>query len=464
MRRRVLPAIALTLVVAGLVVAGAAAPSAPSALSTPSVTPTALQTLIATGVLPADVSSEPGVWNFAGPAAECPGPGWVCSVPGIFPIVQNGLVNVLQADEACPEAEQNGTYNKMECIDEVKSGPFAHQACNASQTGTHNELICKLIYDVTTSANTQCVVQEAHFDQSGVTNKFMGQLRIIEQMNSSGVQEQDARQLMTGFQNADEKNESVIEQVQIQKMSGAATEQRQNTGCTASEAPVFDADCNEQGEGPARPYTCVQLEQDVEEGGDNISKLKQEVKEEATTSLSSAEEQQGTPDGGNDASVHQDVFSGEGGGDFSSLSNGSSEGKSLGVSDQYTYQKLPTNRPTTLEQQQYEDPWCCFGSQSGGGEDSEEVMNMVVDQIANANAFQEARATGESSTPGKCTIHHDVGNGGGSVDREATSGGSGCPFLRMTTSCTGAGVEGGCSAPPPTTTPPEEDIIFLRTF
>jgi hypothetical protein len=32
--------------------------------------------------------------------------------------------------------------------------------------------------------------------------------------------------------------------------------------------------------GPTSPYTCVKLEQEVPSGGENISKLKQEVKEQ----------------------------------------------------------------------------------------------------------------------------------------------------------------------------------------
>jgi hypothetical protein len=413
----------------------------------------ALQTVMTTGVLPTDVRGEPGVWNFAGPAAQCPGPGWNCSPLGVLPITQTGTVNVAYAQEACPKINQTGTYNKLECVDEEKEAQFAHQTCGTSggqitQTGDHNELICKLIYDVTTTKPTQCVLQEAHFDQNGITNKFKGQLRIVQQMKSGGAQVQDARQRINGNQVADEKNESEVEQVQIQKATGNATSQSQNAGCAASGAPPAASDCTESGAGPTTPYTCLRLDQSVDDGGDNISKLKQEVKQDALTSYTGSSvtnQTQGQPTGGNDGDIDQIVGSD---GELGVLGNGSSdEGKSLGVADQFTYQTLP-DRPD-LEQEQYEDPSCCFGSQSGGGEDSEEIINQWVEQKANDDAMQEARARGASESEGKCAVNHKLQNNGGFVDNSQTEDGQ-CVLI-VESECV-AGGEGGCTS----TCPPGE--------
>jgi hypothetical protein len=458
MCKKGLPIAAVAIVAVGLAIAGAAARPAPSAdLSLPVSTPvaSALQKLMTTGVLPTDVRGEPGVWNFAGPAAQCPGPGWNCVTPGVLPITQNGTVNIAVAAN-CTGGEQNGVVNKMECIHEQKSGQFAHQTCGTAsapieQDADHNELICKLIYDVTTTKPTQCVLQEAHFDQDGVTNKFKGQLRIVQQMStkSGGSQRQDARQRINGVQDAEEKNESEVEQVQIQKATGNATSQSQNAGCAGvSGAPPAAGDCTDSGgDSPISPYTCLKVDQRVDDGGDNISKLKQEVKEDALTSYTGSSvtsQQQGEPDGGNDGDIDQEVGSeSELAGVFG---NGSSdEGKSLGVADQYTYQTLPTRGG--LNQEQYEDPSCCFGSQDGGGRDSEEVINQWVEQKANDDALQVAKATGESRSPGKCTINHDLRNNGGTVDESASEPSEpedvGCPFLEVRSECTSGGGGGG---------------------
>jgi hypothetical protein len=439
MRKKGLAVVVAAITAAVFAISGAAATSAPSAdLSS------AVANLVATGNLPADVTEEPGEWNFAGPASDCPGPGWNCVTPGAAPVHQTGTVNILVAD-VCDGSTQAGLVNQMHCSqvieDEEKEAPFIHQTCGTDaepieQTGGgHNELICKLIYDVTTTGPAQCVLQEGDFEQDGVTNKFKGQFRIVQQMSSGGTQTQDARQRIKGRQDAEEWNESEVQQVEIQKLTGSATQQNQNTGCPTALQPTpplvpAAGDCNEDFEGPDAPYTCLKLTQEVASGGKNTSKLKQEVKQDAQTTSLVGTETQGTPNGGNDADVHQEVGGGE---ETAALNEEPDEtGENLGLADQYTYQTLPVR--IGLLQNQYEDPFCCSDSQFGPGE---ETINHWIQQVAGPFATQVARAKGVSRTPdGVCTIHHNIENNGGDVQESRTE--EPCPFLRMDSACTSA--------------------------
>lgn len=422
MRKKVLLAACGALVIVGLATAGAAAPPTPSA-SLPPTSP--LELLVATGDLPKDVTGQPGEWNFVGPASACPGPGWNCTTLGAGPVVQNGTVNVLVATEACPQVSQAGVVNKMECINEEKASSTKVQTCGTeaapiTQDGTHNELICKLIYDVTSPEPTQCTFQEGHFRQSGPalgatdpseTNKFKGQFRIVQQMtvaSTTGAQTQDARQLIDGLQRATQLNESEIEEVETQKLTGLATTQDQNTGCPSGNvAPTLEEleDCNGPTP-PTKPYTCVNLDQYATTGTGNISKLKQEVRQVAdTTATTPAVETQGTPTGGNDAGIHQEITGGS---------------KNVGIADQYTYQTLPQR--LGLVQEQYEDPFCCGGSQLGGSERGEETSKAWIQQQANQNAVQVAEATGMTeSSSGECSVTHNLDNNGGTVETSQTA-------------------------------------------
>jgi hypothetical protein len=499
MRKKGLPAAAVFMVAAGLVLAGAAARPAPSADLSPSVPtdlPVAIQNLIATDVLPADVSGEPGVWNFAGAASACPGPGWVCTTPGVFGVVQKGTVNVLQVatepQEACPQVTQQGLVNIMQCEDEEKAAPIAHQTCGTAgapilqgpstapgaDPRAYNTLICKLYYDVQAAEEaevvgsppvmTQCVLQEAHFDQSGTTNEFKGEFRAVQQQVSGAAQRQQARQRINGLQDADEWNKSEVEETQIQKLSGSARLQFQNDqqGCPGVAKPItgLGDDCNNEGStGPANPYTCIQLDQDVccepDPKNENISKLKAEVRQEAVTkavgtavppAAGSVTQQQGERAGGNDGDIHQELPFG-------------SPGRNLNIAHQYTYQKLVS--PTTdtfTEQIQIEDPFCCTGS-SRNGENNEEAIDQTVLQEATGdpNPDQDAEAEGRGSsesqgdfllppeeTVGSCkvTVNHYIENRGGNADTSQTDEGDSCS-VEGTTSCT-SGTPGDVEDPP----------------
>jgi hypothetical protein len=462
MRKKGLPAVAVIIVAAGLAMAGATARPAPTAdLSTALEPLTALESLIATGVLPADVTGEPGVWNFAGPASACPGPGWNCVTPGVFAVQQNGTVNVLVASPAqCTGSQQAGVYNQMHCVEEEKELANAHQTCGTEaapidQDAQYNELICELNYDVTSTEPTQCVLQEGHFVQSGPaapnddpaeTNKFKGQFRIVQQMSvksADGKQTQDARQRIDGKQTAKQWNQSEIQEVETQKLTGSATTQEQNAGCPLPPEEFPDAgDCNpavdpdpsdpDVGPGPTTPYTCVDLTQIVRGGKENISKLKQELQQDAQTTAMVATETQGQPTGGQDGAIHQEIIAG-----------GS---RNLGVANQYTYQTLPDEDRLlpgqVLTQTQIEDGTCCFGTLVGETE-GEEAVVQVIQQKAGPRASQLAEATGiSSSAGGGCIVTHNIENNGG--DAQTSRAADPPCAITSVSGCSASGGEGGC--------------------
>jgi hypothetical protein len=298
MRKRLLPAAAAAIVAAGLVSAGAAAPEAPSAdlssVVSTNVTP-AVEAFVETGVLPTDVRGEPGVWNYAGPAGSCPGPGWNCVTLNALslPITQAGTVNVLQcvgaacagstqtgytntyecepAEDAVVDAngaalqecviEQGGEQNEARCIQKKRTTPFMRQRCSIDQTGEENHAVILQVIEQT-GGPVQGALQEAGISQDGVSANRLQLKQEIKQFTTEvtaenpatpqiegGFQDQDAYQVVSGpfgevgtdeedptgpaEQDAegDGSNQSQIEQRQSQRAEGG-TSLRQNDGTT----------------------------------------------------------------------------------------------------------------------------------------------------------------------------------------------------------------------------------------
>jgi hypothetical protein len=354
---------------------------------------------------------QDGDLNYAGPA--CPGSEWDCEPIGTEPIEQTGSVNV------------------FECVMEqtvAAPGVYAQACPSVTQNGGQNSALIKLTH-VNTGGSMQCAVQSADVTQTGVTNELKAMFRIVQETKIGPVQEQDARQRLTLLQTALQENKSDVEQVQIQKATGNATDQEQNTGCGGT--IPSEVDCWPETQKLSEPYTCASIEQVIGFGGasDNISKLKQEVKEEAATTVATANQQQGTINGGNEGRVHQEA---------------PPEGKSVDIADQYTYQKLVApRRGIDANQEQFEDPICCGRSSQVGGTDNQEVINQVVEQLAGRFAFQNATAIGEAVSPnGGCLISHTVKNNGGEVQESVSA--DPCPILILGTECVSAGESDGC--------------------
>ena len=410
---------AAALIAAGLAIAGAAARPAPSA------------------------TPQSGEKNFAGPADMCPGGDWNCVGPESFPVEQEGQENIIvcvgaTATAACANSTQDGQSNKIECVDERSGGTAATQTCGPfTQSGGHNEAVFRLAFE-TDEGMTQCGVQMGEIEQDGVTNDLKADFRIVQTITSDTEQTQEARQTLTAEQDAEEKNQSDVDEVQIQKASGAAEEQDQNSGegfggggCGTTAPP----DCNVPNAGPSDPVTCLSLDQFVSGGSENISKLLQDVKQEAESSVDDADQEQGDFDTGNDARIHQSA---------------PDDGKNVDIADQKTEQKLiAPNDGEDADQDQIEDPHCCgFGSQEGG-QDNEESINQTVKQEAGDGADQTgvALAVGFSPT-GECIASQSVENNAGKADQSVSSEPCDEPLVASATCFAGGESEGGCEASP----------------
>lgn len=401
--------------------------------------------LVRAAPVDATVTVQDGERNYAGPASGCPGPDWNCVTPGAFPVLQIGTENVIIASEPgdCVNNEQEGGKNTFDCTigDDPGEEILALQECGVSQDGTHNVAICKLTHANIEGLSPQCAVQRVSIIQTGtatVTNQLKADLRITQQLSSGPIQVQDGRQSVDVTQGASHKNQSDVEQVQIQTATGNATQQYQNAGCNAPIPPPID-DCADGGYPLTHPTTCAFITQEIPAGdSENIAKLKQEVKQQATTSnVLATIQQQGLPTGGNDADIHQAVPM--------------TGGTNTEVVDQYTQQQLVAPGPAILDdldQLQYEDPVCCGRrSQEGGqpGADSEELIGQTIVMQAGRDATQVASAKGVAQTPnGGCWISQTIQIEGASTSVSVGLPES-CPEFDVLSNCTDSLFEGpGC--------------------
>jgi hypothetical protein len=409
MRRIDRVAAAAALIAVGLAILGAAAGPATSA------------------------TNQSGEKNFAGPAAMCPGNDWNCVGPEAFPVSQDGTENVIVCmgdTAACADSSQNGESNKIECVDEQSGGPSAIQTCGPfDQSGGRNEAVFRLSF-TTDDGSTQCAVQTGEIAQDGEENQLKADFRIVQTTTSGATQAQDGRQVLEADQEADEKNQSDVDQVQIQKASGDAATQNQNTGAALAACGGAPPDCNPTSAGPTQPVACLSLDQTVFGGSENISKLLQDVKQEAETTTAVASQQQGTFGTGSDARVHQEA---------------PDDGKNVDVADQKVEQKvIAPNDGESAFQQQVEDPQCCgFGSQLGGT-GNEESINQTVKQEGGVDPFQTGIATAIGFSPtGKCIVNQKVENDGGTADQTPSSEPCTEPLV-ASAACFSGGEGGGC--------------------
>jgi hypothetical protein len=407
MRRIDRVVVAAALIAVGLAIMGSAAQGAPSA------------------------TNQTADRNFAGPMSMCPGSGWSCTDQ--FPVAQDGNENVILCvgdTAACADSTQNGESNKIECRDEQDGGSLAVQTCGPfTQTGGNNEALFRLAFE-TDDGSTQCGLQSGEITQDGETNDLKVDFRIVEQTSSGTTQVQEAHQVVIADQEAEEKNQSDVDQVQIQKASGDASTQRQNANQLAC-AETVPPDCAPAFAGPTQPVACLNLEQDVD-GSENISKLLQDVKQEAQTNVATADQQQGAFGTGSDARVHQDA---------------PDDGKNVDVADQKVEQKLiAPNGGETADQDQIEDPQCCGVGSQAGGQGNDETINQTVKQEAGDDADQTGIATAIGFSPtGKCQANQKVENNAGTADQSPSS--EPCDeILAASAACFSGGEGGGCEA------------------
>ena len=441
MRKKGLLAACSALVFVGLASAGAAAPPTPGA-SLPATSP--LEQFIATGVLPKDVTGEPGVWNFAGPASACPGPGWNCTTLGVFPVVQTGTVNVIQCvgvscsgssqtgyantfecepedDRAFPAAngtalqecgiDQDGESNQAKCIQKKRTTPFMRQRCSITQAGQDNQATIVQVIEQTSGA-IQGAVQEAGVEQTAIASK--NQLQVDQEIKQTTAAtppttslDQDAYQVVSGpfgevgtsgefpegpaTQTAEDDGDSAaqLDQKQVQRATGG-TPQTQNDGITTFTPPE---DCDDFVTSPADPNACVNLKQESETGN-NQSQLTQTIDNGAGTAAPAAVQTQGSATGGIDGRVYQ-----------ATSSPGSSQNQGN------LTEKQTLVGPAGSTQFQFGPGWCCGGSQDGPG--SEEINQQAHQEASEGNAEQVLTLIGISNNEdGNCAIAHDAQNNG----------------------------------------------------
>jgi hypothetical protein len=434
MAKKRLLAVAVAMVAASVAGAGAAAPPAQSAdvaAAVPVALSPALQTLITTGAIPADVRSEPGVWNYAGP--NCPGPGWNCVPLGIFSITQSGTVSVVECTTpTCAAINQTADVNVAKCEQKVQTtATFVKERCVITQTGQDNQATVVQLIEQTGSA-IQGALQEAVIKQTGTgsTNQLQVDQEVKQFTETGTTQDQDAYQVVTGpvdpttedatpatqTVSGEGDNQSQITQTQVQRAKNGTTQKQNDGEFGAGIEELEPDDCYEAFLSPSEPHACVNLEQ-IAIGGHNQSQLRQSIDQDGATPAVASHQQQGVdpvdinPEvdeenlpGGLDGHVHQDTVG------LSSSSLDEASGSSQNQATQSEKQRLQAD-PDTLAtaQEQYDPMACCGFSTSGPG--SDEISQHGDQLTSEGEAVQLLTIWGTSNVPdGDCAISHDAKN------------------------------------------------------
>jgi hypothetical protein len=435
MGKKGLLAFAVAMVAASVAGAGAVAPPARSAdlsAAVPAALSPAIQTLITTGVIPTDVRSEPGVWNYAGP--NCPGPGWNCVTLGTFSVTQSGTVAVAEcpATGTCPAIDQTADVNVAKCEQKVQTtDAFVTQRCPITQTGEDNQATVVQVIEQTGSA-VQGALQEAVIKQTGTgsTNQLQVDQEVKQFTDTGTTHDQDAYQVITGPVDSSTEeatpatqtvsvegdNQSQITQTQVQRAKNGTTQTQNDGEFGAGIQEAEPDDCYEAFLSPSEPHACVNLEQTAV-GGHNQSQLRQTIDQDGTTPAVASLQQQGVdpadidpePDeemlpGGLDGHVHQDTVG------LSSLSLDEASGSSQNQATQSETQRLHADPETLATAQEQYDPMACCGF-STVGPGSDEISQHGDQLTSEGEAVQLLTIWGTSNVPdGDCAISHDAKN------------------------------------------------------
>lgn len=433
-----------------LLTAGAAGGAAATAKLDLSTSAAVDAYLLSQGVNPATVVKQIGLKNYAGPASGCPGAGWNCTTATqVAQIASAGGENrasctgvmptVTESSQSCL-IMQSAPTNHAECKQRLTSEPDAEQHCTITQSGTQNSALVDQTIDQSANS-TQRAIQTASVTQSDEKGHNDAQVhQTVQQSSRTGTsQVQDAHQVANVVQDATGagKNDSHVHQAQKQSAVGGAT-QSQNAAGLPSTIP----DCAFGPRSPSAPNACAYVNQTTVDGLNN-SHLHQFGDQDAQSTVV-ATQTQGTPTGGNDGQVEQQVtFPGTG-----SSANHAVQKKRQRVS-----------APALSNQTQYDPTGCCGISQTGGTNNSENIDQEAV-QSASESVFgyQVATLTGSSNTTGSCDIRHHVRNNDASTSFSA--GEEPCPELIVETDCANnaaAEGEGFCNSE---VVPPESELEF----
>jgi hypothetical protein len=395
------------------------------------------------------VVKQVGLRNYAGP--NCPGQGWNCtSATRVLQISADGGQNKAEctpslgtgtegssgAVQMC-DIKQEGSSNSARCV-QRSTLAGAVQSCVILQTGANNRVFVQQSIDQS-EGSSQAGQQIAKVSQGpgGSDTSASNDLKLsqdVKQMSKSAdPQTQDAYQSAVILQTAlgAGSNSSNIDQSQLQKAFGSAT-QSQNASFSL---PSGLLDCVSGF--PTAPNSCADVVQHAD-AGKNANDLHQSIDEDANSGVV-ADQDQGSPNGGLEGHVHQDV---------PDTSSGSSKNKA----NQSKRQKV--SAPSGSSQFQYDPVRCCGTfSQEGGSNNSEDINQSSALDASEPLANQVSELIGESRSPrGSCAINQHAKIGDGSETNSASF--SPCPFVILVTSCEGGNIsegEGGCTAFPPDT-------------
>jgi hypothetical protein len=437
MRRASVIAVLATIGAAALVLAGASAAAGPRAGQ-----PASTKNHVGAAAGPALVT-QVGPRNYAGP--NCPGVSWNCTKSTrVLQIATAGGQNVAVCTEATCSFDQSEASNQAACIQRTNLQPVAVQSCEITQHGARNRAVVYQSIDqkngTDETATQSAMVEQGPAIPDGTTAINDSQIvQLVRQKAGPGdddddddndddaadaltapaaAQNQDAHQSAVVTQSASEagKNTSQISQSQHQKARHALI---QNQNATED----FSANCASGI--PFAPNTCARVSQSLG-SGKNTSDLDQSVNQNAHAH-GAANQQQGSTDGGIEASVHQAI-------------DGAS-GNSTNRAKQSKRQKM---KAASGSQQQYDPLRCCGTASQFGGTGNTEKINQYADLDASGRGGlnQSADLLGQSVSPmGSCAVSHHVSINADRSDRSFTVRPP-CVALIVETSCRGFAGEG----------------------
>jgi hypothetical protein len=401
-----------------------------------------------------------GKKNYAGP--KCPGRAWTCTkARGVVLQLNQAGQNHFKCSDSygaglgpptpiqqedppiCVVVQISATGNNhAECAEHNSDEPVIVQECTILQdtvAGNNHARIDQKVHRKDTGTE-QDVTQLASLTQdTDVGNNHANIDQDVHlQIHGNDEQKQDAHQraLLDMTTEIGDNHANLKQRQNLDEHSNAAVvNQLQNTEFNTV------ADC-ENGEEPFAPNSCADVFMDTGDGDnklnlDQVNDLDMQAKRNAV-----GFEQQGTcedggvcqegdsPDGGTEASVNM----------FSDAGNTSSHTTGSAL------QSMPKNATDDLEQLQFADPWCCFGTFFVGDKVSSDI-DLLVDQKAGPNAYQAGEngvacvAIGDGECTADLTIRQNGGTFHESASGQALFGNQECRTDQEdTSSCTGGGV------------------------
>jgi uncharacterized repeat protein (TIGR01451 family) len=393
-----------------------------------------------------NVVKQTGRRNYAGP--NCPGRAWNCTTSmRVLQVSSPGGQNLAECVASSPIV----TASPGNCVID-QSGGGAKNSARCTQTSTAVQY-CKITQSggENYASVSQSISQTDGFPQFGsqaaeviqtgsVTNQLQLSQSVSQSTKTGSTQVQDAYQSAEVEQTATGAgwNLSQVNQSQLQKAYARSTNQSQNAGSGTSLPDCVDVD--EPPGAPSKPNSCADVKQDSDDGK-NENHLRQSISEDMN-STGPATQVQGSPEGGLEGHVHQ---------------HADTNGTSINEVRQSKALKQTVPKGSASSQTQTDPISCCgFFSQDGGSGNTETISQSSSLSASAPGATQSTDVIGTSNTDGTCQVSQTA-----SINNQTDSNSANftpCPFLTVTTSCSGSGSEGGCDSPDPVLGQPDSAI------